>query len=74
MIDNSEIERILEKLESFEDEQLAVELLKDFNRYSKELGKLLLNLDKSLPHDDWKKKCDETKKKLDAVIDKIYRN
>ena len=71
MIDNSEIERILEKLENFEDEQLAVKLLKEFNRYSSELGKLLLNLDKSLTHDDWKKRCDEARAKLDAVIDEI---
>ena len=71
MIDNSEIERILDKLENFEDEQLAVELLKEFNRYSSDLGKLLLNLDKTLSHDEWKKRCDESKTRLEAVIKRI---
>ena len=71
MIDNSEIEKILEKLESIEDEVLAVELLKEFNACSSELGKLLLNLDKSLTHQEWKKKCDEAQLKLDEVVKKI---
>ena len=65
MIDNSE------KLENFEDEKLAVELLKEFNRYSSELGKLLLNLDKSLSHEEWKSHCDQARAKLDLVIKKI---
>jgi hypothetical protein len=71
MLDNTEIEKILEKLENIDDEQLAVELLREFNRYSSELGKLLLNLDKTLSHDEWKKRCDETRAKLDSVINKI---
>ena len=48
MIDNKEIQRILDKLENLEDEVLAVELLKEFNRSSSDLGKLLLNLDTKL--------------------------
>lgn len=74
MIDNSEIEKILEKLESIEDEVLAVKLLKEFNTCSSELGKLLLNLDKSLTHQEWKNKCDEAQLKLDKVVKKIYEN
>ncbi len=71
MIDNSEVNRILEKLENHHDEDEAVVLLKEFNAASSLLGKLLLNLDKSLPHDIWKNSCDEAKKQLDQVVGKI---
>ncbi|MBP9681393.1 MAG: hypothetical protein KBD76_08305 [Bacteriovorax sp.] len=71
MIDNNEIERILEKLENLENEQLAVELLREFNLASSELGKLLLNLDQSLTHEEWKKRCDKAQQKLNSIIKKI---
>lgn len=71
MIQNTEIEKILEKLENLEDEGLAVELLKEFNLASSELGKLLLNLDKNLTHDEWKSRCDEAQKRLDQIVKKI---
>ncbi len=71
MIDNKEIERILLKLENIEDEKLAVELLKEFNRSSSELGKLLLNLDKTLSHEEWKKRCDTAQAHLDSIVQKI---
>lgn len=71
MIENNEIERILEKLENLEDEELAVELLKEFNRASSELGKLLLNLDNSLTHDEWKNLCDKAQSSLDQIVKKI---
>lgn len=71
MIDNSDIERILEKLENLEDEELAVSLLKEFNRSSSELGRLLLNLDNSLTHAEWKNRCDQAKLALDEIIKKI---
>lgn len=71
MIDNKEIERILLKLENIEDEKLAVELLKEFNRSSSKLGKLLLNLDKTLSHEEWKKRCDKAQADLDSVVKKI---
>lgn len=72
MLDNKEINEILEKLENLEDEELAVELLKEFNSASKVLGKLLLNLDKSLAHDEWKRQCDEAQTRLDRVVDRIH--
>lgn len=72
MLDNQDINTILEKLENLEDEELAVELLKEFNATSKILGKLLLNLDKSLPHEEWKKQCDEAQKNVDAVVSRIH--
>ena len=71
MIDNSEIERILDKLENLEDEVLAVELLKEFNSASADLGKLLLNLDKKLTNDEWKSLCVLAQKRLDQVINLI---
>jgi hypothetical protein len=71
MLDNLEINEILEKLETLEDEELAVELLKEFNDSSKHLGKLILNLDKSLSHDAWKKECDQARARLDAVVKRI---
>ena len=72
MLDNQEINQLLEKLENLEDEELAVKLLKEFNGASKQLGKLLLNLDKSLSHDEWKRQCDEAQKELDRVVESIH--
>lgn len=71
MIDNSEIERILSKLENLEDEELAVKLLAEFNRTSSELGKLLVNRDPKLNHGEWKELCDNAKERLEAVIKRI---
>ena len=71
MLDNQEINNILEILENLEDEELAVELLKEFNLASKKLGKLVLNLDKSIPHEEWKKECELAQQELDRVIKRI---
>lgn len=71
MLDNQEINRLLEILENCEDEDLAVKLLQEFNGASKRLGKLLLNLDKSLAHDEWKRQCDVAQKELDEVVKRI---
>ncbi len=71
MIDNQEIEMIMEILENHWDEERAVQLLKEFNLHSSNLGKLLLNLDKNLDHNEWKKSCDLEKEKLDQVIQTI---
>jgi hypothetical protein len=71
MLDNQEINRLLEILENSEDEVLAVKLLQEFNGASKRLGKLLLNLDKSLPHDEWKKQCDVVQNELDLIVERI---
>lgn len=71
MIDNSEMEEILEKLESLEDEELAARLLKEFNEKKKHWGQLLMNLDPNLDHQEWKDQCDEAKKEVDAVVQKI---
>lgn len=71
MIDNSEIERILQKLENLDDEELAVVLLKEFNSASAELGKLLLNLDQKLTHDEWIGLCNKARARLDQILLKI---
>lgn len=71
MLDNQEINEILEKLENLEDEELAVELLREFNLASKKLGKLVLNLDKSIPHEEWKKECNVAQEELNSVIKRI---
>ncbi|PIP91888.1 MAG: hypothetical protein COW01_11840 [Bdellovibrionales bacterium CG12_big_fil_rev_8_21_14_0_65_38_15] len=71
MFDNSEIEELLNKLEDIEDEVLAASLLSEFNAKSKVLGQLLMNIDTSLSHDEWKKRCDIAKKELDSVLSKI---
>jgi DNA-directed RNA polymerase specialized sigma24 family protein len=73
MIDNSELDEILAKLESLEDEEKAVILLQDFNKYSSELGKLLLNLDKTLSNEEWKKQCEDAKNRLEKVIKEIKK-
>lgn len=71
MLDNQDINRLLEILENCEDEDLAVKLLQEFNGASKRLGKLLLNLDKTLPHDEWKRQCDVVQKELDEIVKRI---
>lgn len=71
LIDNTEIEKVLEKLESLEDEALAVQYLSEFNAATKKLGTLIMNLDSDLDHDSWQKQCDEAKKELDQLLEKI---
>tara|TARA_R110002072_G_scaffold534_7_gene4224 strand:+ start:123498 stop:123722 length:225 start_codon:yes stop_codon:yes gene_type:complete len=71
MIENNDVTKVLEKLESLEDEELAVKLLKEFNDATKELGVLILNKDESLTHEDWKSRCDSAQKKVEEVVQKI---
>jgi vacuolar-type H+-ATPase subunit H len=71
MIDNTEIENVLTKLEEIDDEVLAVELLKEFNDSTRELGRLLLNQDDSLNHEEWKTICDKAKNRVDTILKKI---
>lgn len=71
LIDNSEMQEVLDKLENLEDEQLANQLLKEFNDRTKVLGQLIMNLDKNLTSDEWKARCDEAKKQVDETLQKI---
>jgi hypothetical protein len=74
MIDNYELDEIMEILENYQDEEMAVVLLKEFNEKTTRLGKLLMNLDPSLSSDEWKLLCDQAKKDVDAVVKKIREN
>ena len=70
-IENVELDKIMEKLELIEDEQLAVSLLKEFNDKTKVLGQLITNKDPSLSHSDWEKLCLDAKKDVDSIVKKI---
>ena len=72
LIDNKEINLILDVLEHMEDEELAASLLAEFNEATKHHGKLLMNKDPSLDHDDWKKKCDEASKEVELIVNRIH--
>ncbi len=74
MIDNYELDEIMEILENYKDEKLAVIYLKEFNEKTATLGKLLMNLDHSLSNEEWKAKCDQAKKDIDQVVAKIKQN
>lgn len=71
LIDNSEVEKILAKLEQLEDETLAVQLLKEFNDATRDHGQILLNKDQNLDHDEWKKECDKSQERVNSVLKKI---
>ncbi|MBG08780.1 MAG: hypothetical protein CME68_08480 [Halobacteriovoraceae bacterium] len=70
-IENVELDKIMEKLELIEDEQLAVSLLKEFNDKTKVLGQLITNKDPNLSHSDWEKLCLDAKKDVDSIVKKI---
>ena len=72
LIDNSEIEGVLEKLESLEDETKAVEYLAKFNEATKNLGSLIMNQDESLSHEEWEEKCAASKAELDSLLKEIH--
>lgn len=71
LIDNTEVEKVLAKLEQLEDEALAVELLKEFNDATREHGRLILNKDESLEHEEWKDLCDKAGNRVQEVVSKI---
>lgn len=70
-IDNTELDEIMSKLENLEDEQLAVVKLQEFNNATKQLGELLMNMNKELSHGEWKAACDDAKKEVDKVVAEI---
>ena len=63
--------KIMDILESMADEELAVELLREFNEKSAELKTLLLNNDSNLNHNIWKMECDLANRELKRVVEKI---
>lgn len=71
LIDNKEVVEVMNILEDMQDEELAVEFLKEFNAKTKALGTLLMNHDPSLDHGHWKAQCDDAKKEVDDIVAKI---
>ena len=70
-VDNWEIEQLTQILEDADDQQLAVELLKELNESTRLHGNLLMNKDPNLDHDEWKNKCDEAQQRVLEVVKKI---
>ena len=50
---------------------IAASLLAEFNEATKNHGKLLINKDPKLTHEDWKQLCDEAAKEVDMILGKI---
>ncbi len=68
---NTNLEDVMNALESLSDEKLALNLLKEFNDASSKWGKLMMNQDEALEHKVWKQEADQAKEKLDKVLLKI---
>ena len=71
-IDNSEINEILDILENIEDEEVAASMLAELNEATRYHGKLIMNRDPQLSHEDWKKQCDEAAKEVKNIVDRIF--
>ncbi len=71
IIDNKEVDELIDILENMEDEELAASLLAEFNEATKNHGRLLLNKDPKLSHEDWNKMCDDAKKEVELILTKI---
>jgi hypothetical protein len=71
LIKNQEIEELMEILEQMSDEEKSTQLLKRFGKLSSEWGRLMLNQDRNLKHEEWKRQCDLAKKQLEEVIKEI---
>lgn len=71
MLGNDELEEIMLILEEMEDESLSKELLKLFSEASARYGRLMLNLDESLGHEEWKKQTDQALLALQSIIVRI---
>jgi hypothetical protein len=51
MIDTGEMDRVITKLETLDDEELAVQLFKELNDRTRALSDLVMNRDESLEHE-----------------------
>ncbi len=71
MIERGELEELMEILEDHPDEELSVSLLKKLSDLTSAHGKLILNLDKSIPHAEWKKKCDDLSLEIEDLVEEI---
>lgn len=71
ILDTQEMDRVLSKLESMDDEELAVKMLREFNDLTAQLGKLINNRDSSLETEAWKKMCDDAQTKIDNFLERL---
>lgn len=54
-LDNKELEELMNILKNMEDEELAVQLLAELNKASKELGLLVMNTEAAIKHEEWER-------------------
>lgn len=73
MKDNRDLDLIQDILENMEDEVLATKLLSSFNAATSRFGKLVRNLDETIPHEEWKKKCDEAQNEINVIVKEIKK-
>ncbi len=71
LIDNKELNEIMDILENMEDEELSAQLLVKLNKSMSHLGKLVMNMDPNLNHDEWENLCDQARDDLEQVIAEI---
>lgn len=74
ILDNKDLEELMAILENMQDEELAVKLLAELNSSTKALGTLILNMNNSLGHEEWKKECDLARKRVEDVVKQIRIN
>lgn len=71
MFDISELQNVTDILENMDDQELAVELLRDFTQRKSQFDQLVANKDVSLDHDQWKQDCDSAQKELEEIVKRI---
>jgi hypothetical protein len=73
MFNVSEIENMMHILEEMVDEKLAVSLLQKFNELNSLQGKLALNFDQNLSHEEWKQEFDRVTEEMKKLIIEIRK-
>ena len=71
-VQNFQLEEVMAKLETMEDEVLAVQYLKKFNDKTRDWGLLIMNKDQSLDHASWKSNCDKLQKEIEDLVSEIF--
>lgn len=74
ILDQIELRKIMEILESMEDEEKAVHLLKELHFRNKELGQWILNRDSKISHESWLEECQKSKQRVEEIIQQIREN
>lgn len=71
MFDMNELNRLTEKLENMQDQQLAIKYLSSFSQTKSSFDQLVANRDTDLSHDEWKKQCDKLQRQLNLLVEQI---